>query len=274
MVLLHVTPRDGCHTFWFTLGTSPGYLAKAAYFLMDISSRQLILSYSSDFRYILEWHIAIAYGWLTFGFVVFSIFVFLYHVVFQLDTAEGTRPATAQDIRLSLPKLRTVTVFVVLLTIFDLYLWRTIGIGQAGLANTVLPLGLTTVLIRWATDIAPAILVLVIWVAGAEHFQIAILSWRLGRTCHGALTYSFVSTSGGGIKLFFLPLLFLWIITRALSKGRIAMFGVAIALTVVLLPIANAIRAANISGISAEARRHRTTKGFSLSGWPLRLICR
>lgn len=234
-----------------------GYYWKTYWFGRDFGQLMFFLS---EWQQIGLTDVAEGYRWITLAFGVFCLTTW-----FVLGGKRGSRSQHPQPEgrgRVSTKRMLGVLLIMAILSLALSGLRAALGLKimgtevLGGRPTMELPLHLSTVIQRLQNDAIPAVLLLGVWVMERESRRWWILAMSLLFMHYVVL--SVVMASRGGLVLVALHALFLWLITKRLTRRRMHFIALLVIVTIVvffpLMTIFREVRVMTTKGLSGSLK--------------------
>lgn len=217
-----------------------GYFLRMFWFTHKLDSPSYINRQYFEIRWVTGDRIIAGYPWVTLGFV--TICVAMTAVLTVTSKGRQNAPVRA-DVRRG-PSSGPIVPLVVgtfLAFLASSLLQLYLGYGVLGLANPVLPYRLGSMLTLFQQNVAPAVLLLAMWMFDERGSKWANICAAMIFAC--GLIASLASTSRGLVLLLAVPVLFVWMFTGRLTRGRKAAIGLLAVFAFALYPFLSGLRA-------------------------------
>lgn len=212
-----------------------GYYIKTFWFGFNVDPLELFLSDTG--RYVTYNDIAQGYGWITLAFVSFCMLSW-FLLGFGSRESWETNLSIREEEPIPRHRLRNLLVVsfiasIVLSGIREIAGIRILGTEVLGETYVRLPFHLEQVVLRLQEDIVPAILLLIVWLANRQgHRWLSHLA-IIALLAHYVIL-SIITTSRSGLVVFSILLLFLWLLSKSLTKQKLFLIIGSVLLTIVL----------------------------------------
>jgi hypothetical protein len=185
--------------------------------------------------------------WIVLAFVVFC-FTSTFWLSLQKQAPDTGLPD--QDFApIKIKRILGIVIAAFIVYAIASYLQGMLGIGVMGVEYDRLPYHLDTLIFRYRSNIAPAIILLGLWVfdqAENKKYQLIIMLLLLA----SAFIDSLVTASRGSFIRWLLPAFLVWLVSGRLTRQRKLFLGVVVVLTLIVHPFISTYRYLRI--ITAE----------------------
>jgi hypothetical protein len=165
-------------------------------------------------------------------------------VALEIVARAGTAPARSPD-RVEPRYVWRLIAACAVASLVLAFLRFVLDIGVLGRETVHLPWRFDTVIFRSQSHLLPALFLYALW--AAERAGRSRLAIAAGAAFFGhQVVVSLLSTSKSGLVWFALPVLFLWLCDRGLTRRRLAFVGAVLAAVIVGYPVVTALRQARV----------------------------
>jgi hypothetical protein len=253
LLLLSRYRRPAIETYWCTailIVFLLGYYLKFYLFAGSVGDGAMLLR-DPELAWIDEQALVDALAWTTIAFLCFCL-VGSALLSWSSRRASAMPPIVLPEVdadrRAEMQRrLGRLTALTFALGLLTSVLPPLLGFGAMGVENAGLPFHMDAFITRFRLDLAPALLMLILWLA--ERYRMQRI-WQAGLACMLLLAVcDAVSRSSRGslIDMAF-PVLLLWVFTGRMTRPRIALFASLAAITVVLYPVISLQRGLRMQG--------------------------
>jgi len=213
-------------------------------------SPEFMLQYFPELRWLSIDVVANSYVWIVFAFTLFCVTGW---VLLSVKSAgKASRIASLNRAEIASTRALLLLIAVFLLTLVAGALQASLGLGVLGTDVTSvgrLPLGLDTLITRFITDVSPAILLIGIWAFDVPTTQ---RKWLLAMAFlgAGALMYTVLSTSRGGLVRYAVPVFLLWLLTDRFTRSRKVTIALVLIMTVLIYQFVSALRYERVTSVA------------------------